>query len=195
MEILKNNAAQTFTVLLMALVILLNFYPSGFSQTETSTHKEARLTTLLLTPSIPNAQALGNESAKITLVEFGDYQCTFCKRFHVNTRELVINNFVDTGKVRFLFKDYPINDISPTNSSTLAAEASYCAADQHRYWEFHNELYDNWRGENTGWISPESLLVFAKNSGIGNVSQFSNCVGSHKYSTLVQQNYDLAVSL
>jgi protein-disulfide isomerase len=194
-EILKNNAAQTIAVLLMTLVILLNFYPRGFSQTETSTQKEARLTTLLLTPSIPNAQALGNESAKITLVEFGDYQCTFCKRFHVNTRELVINNFVDTGKVRFLFKDYPINDISPTNSSTLAAEASYCAADQYRYWEYHNELYDNWRGENTGWISPESLLVFAKNSGIGNVSQFSNCVGSHKYSTLVQRNYDLAVSL
>ena len=73
-EILKNNVAQTITVLLVTLMILLNFYPIGFSQTETSTQKEARLTTLLLTPSIPNAQALGNESAKITLVEFGDYQ-------------------------------------------------------------------------------------------------------------------------
>ena len=70
----------------------------------------------MLSPSIPNAQALGNESAEITLVEFGDYQCTFCKRFQAIIRELVINNFVDTGKVRFLFKDYPINDISPTNA-------------------------------------------------------------------------------
>ena len=180
----NNHVAQTVGVLLMALAILLNCCPRGFSQTETATEREARLTALLLAPSIPNAQALGNESAEITLVEFGDYQCTFCKRFHAITRELVINNFVD-----------PINDISPTNASTHAAEASYCAADQHRYWEYHDELYDNWRGENTGWVSPESLLVFAKNSGIGNVSEFSNCVGSHKYSTLVHQNYNLAISL
>src|SRR6476619_2719033 len=119
----NNHVAQTVGVLLMALAILLNCCPRGFSQTETATEREARLTALLLAPSIPNAQALGNESAEITLVEFGDYQCTFCKRFHAITRELVINNFVDTGKVRFLF----------TNSSTLAAEASYCAADQNRY--------------------------------------------------------------
>ncbi len=105
---------------------------------------------------------LGNESAKITLVEFGDYHCTFCKRFHVNTKDLLINNFVKTGKVRFLFKDFPINDISPTNSSTLAAEASYCAADQQRYWAYHDELYRNWKGENTGWVSADSLLLFDK---------------------------------
>lgn len=193
---LKNQKLQyTVTNVMVTMVMFLNFCPTGSGETETSTEREARLTALLLAPSASNAHALGNESAKITLVEFGDYQCTFCKRFHVNTKELVLNNFVETGKVLFLFKDYPINDISPTNSSTLAAEASYCAADQHRYWEYHDELYDNWRGENTGWVSPESLLVFAKNSGIGNVSEFSNCVGSHKYSTLVHQNYDLALSL
>ena len=146
----------------------------------------------MLAPSIPNALALGNESAEIILVWLGDYLCTFCKRFHATTRELVINNFLDTGKVRFLLKDYPINDILLTN---LPAEASYCEADQHRYWEYHDELYDNWRGENTGWVSPEPLMVFAKNSGIAIVSEFSNCVGSHKCSTLVHQNYDLAISL
>jgi len=95
----------------VTLVILLNCGPRGFCQTETSTEKEARLTALLLAPSITTARALGIESAEITLVEFGDYQCTFCKRFHAITRELVINNFVDGDKVRFLFKDYPINDI------------------------------------------------------------------------------------
>jgi protein-disulfide isomerase len=151
------------------------------------------LTALLLAPSIPNA--LGNEYAEIILVELGDYLCTFCKRFHANTREFVINNFVDTGMVRFLFNDYPINDISLTNTSTLPAEASYCEADQHRYWEYHDELYDSWRGENTGWVIPEPLMVFAKNYGIATVSEFSNCVGLHKHSTLVHQNYDLAISL
>ena len=160
---LKNHGAKIVGVLLMTLVIFLIFCPRGFGQGETSIEREARLTALLLAPSNPNARALGNESAKITLVEFGDYQCTFCKRFHAITRELVLSNFVDTGKARFLF----------TNSSTLAAEASYCAADQNRYWEYHKELYDNWRRDNTGWVSPESLAVFAKNSGIGNATEFS----------------------
>ncbi len=192
----KNQKLHlTITIVMVTFVMFLNFCPTGSGETETSTEREARLTALLLAPSASNAHALGNESANVTLVEFGDYQCNFCKRFHVNTKELVLRNFVETGKIQFLFKDYPINDMSPTNSSTLAAEASYCAADQHRYWEYHDELYDNWRGENTGWVSPESLLIFAKNSGIGNVSEFSNCVGSHKYSTLVHQNYNLAISL
>ncbi|MFI5405996.1 MAG: DsbA family protein [Nitrososphaerales archaeon] len=173
---LKNHVVQTVGVLLVTLVILLNCCPRGFCQTETSTEKEARLTALLLAPSIPNARA---------------YQCTFCKRFHAITRELVIYNFVDRGNVRFLFKDYPINDISPTNSSTLAAEASYCAADQLRYWEYHNELYYNWRGENTGWVSPESLqkipeLVTSLNFQIAS----AHTSIQHWYS----QNYDLAIS-
>ena len=85
-RILKNHVVQTVGVLVMTLVILLNCCPRGFGQTESSTEREARLTALLLAPSIPNAQALGNESAEITLVEFGAYQCNFCKRFHAITR-------------------------------------------------------------------------------------------------------------
>ena len=74
---LKNHVAQTVGVLLMTLAILLNCCPRGFSQTETATEKEARLTALLLSPPIPNAQALGNESAEITLVEFGGLSMHF----------------------------------------------------------------------------------------------------------------------
>jgi len=68
--------------------------------------------------------------------------------------------------VKFLFKDYPVNDIAPSNSSILASEASYCAADQAKYLEYHDQLYDNSRGENMGWISQNSLLEFAKLAGI-----------------------------
>jgi protein-disulfide isomerase len=106
-----------------------------------------------------------------------------------------MNNFVNSGMVKFLFKEYAITDIAPSSSSTLATEASYCAADQAKYWEYHDQLYDNSRVEITGWISQNSLPEFAKLAGIQNITGFSNCISSHKYSTLVQKNYDLAMSL
>ena len=179
---------------LVALIILTVWFGFAYGL-ETPEEKQARLTALLVAPSIPSANYLGNESAKVTLIEFGDYQCTFCKRFHAYTKDLVINNFVKTGVVKFLFKDYPVNDIAPYNSSTFASEASYCAADQAKYWEYYDQLYDNSRGENTGWITQKSLIDFAKLAGIGNITAFSDCLGSHKYSDLVQKNYDLAMSL
>ena len=64
------------------------------------------------TATISNAPALGNNNAPITLVEFGDYQCTYCHRFHSDTKDLILTNFVKNGKVKFLFKDFPINDLS-----------------------------------------------------------------------------------
>jgi Thioredoxin len=60
------------------------------------------------TPTISNAPALGNINAPITLIEFGDYQCTYCHRFYSDSKDLIVTNFVNTGKVRFLFKDFPL---------------------------------------------------------------------------------------
>jgi protein-disulfide isomerase len=62
----------------------------------------------------------------------------------------------------------------------LAAEASYCAGDQGRYWEYHDELYNNWGGERTGWINNDSLNKFAKSTDL-ELEQFSSCLSEHKY--------------
>ncbi|NOJ27161.1 MAG: disulfide bond formation protein DsbA [Nitrososphaera sp.] len=145
----------------------------------------------LTTPSIPNANALGSDAANITIVEFGDYQCTWCMRFHKETRDSIMTNYVDTGSVKFLFKDFPINDLADKASST-AAEASYCAADQGKYWEYHNELYHNWDGENTGWITKDSLRQFASNVEMPDQAEFNSCLDSGKYSKTVRDNYILA---
>lgn len=74
---------------------------------------------------------------------------------------MCVNNFVDTGQLRFIFKDFVINDLPFDRASTLAAEASYCAADQGKYWQYHDALYDNSDGENTGWVTEDSLRQFA----------------------------------
>ena len=137
---------------------------------------------------------LGN-SSNIIMVEFGDYQCTFCAKFHNETREQIMKNFVDLGKINFIFKDYIVNDIPTDKGSSMGAEASYCAGEQGKYWDYHAELYDNWKGEGTGWITNDSLKQFAKNIQIPNIEQFSNCIESNKYSRLVQTNDNIARSM
>lgn len=188
-------ASTVILVFSITLYLSLSHELKVANAIETPAERETRLTSDLSRPSNPSANFRGNESAKITLVEFGDYQCTFCKRFHSSVLDMLLNDFVITGKIRFLFKDFPINDIPPSNSSTLASKASYCAADQGKYWEYHDQLYDNSRGENTGWINQKSLIDFAKGAGVGNITQFSQCANSQKYSSLIEKNYDLAQSL
>ncbi len=149
----------------------------------------------LTTPVIPGAKAIGSDNATINIIEFGDYQCPFCARFNQETKDDLISKYVDSGIVRFGFKDLVINDLPQDKLSTLGAEASYCAADQNKYWEFHDEVYRNSRGENTGWITRESLIDFARNTNIDNISAFTECLDSHKHNPLVVENDMFAKNL
>ncbi|MGH9911645.1 MAG: DsbA family protein [Nitrososphaeraceae archaeon] len=144
-----------------------------------------------ISENVPVLAADGG-SSNITMVEFGDYQCQYCARFHNETKNQIMNNFVDTGQIKFVFKDFVINDLPSDRASTLAAEASYCAADQGKYWQYHDELYDNSRGENTGWVTENSLKQFATRIGIQNLTEFSGCIENHTHRDLVEANTQLA---
>ena len=145
----------------------------------------------LLSPSRVNASALGNEQSKITIVEFADYQCPFCAQFNKETKDSIIKNFVDTGKAKFMYKDLIVNDGSD-KASTLAAAASYCAAEQGMYWEYHDELFKNSKGENTGWVTKNSLMQFANNVRVPDLMKFSDCIDSDKYNEIVSENDSFA---
>jgi protein-disulfide isomerase len=132
-------------------------------------------------PVIQNASALGSDSANITIVEFGDYKCQYCARFHRETSNEIMDNYVNTGQAKFLFKDFVINDSAFDKGSTLASRASYCAADQEKYWQYHDEVYSNSEGENSGWVTKNSLMEFAKNVQIPDLMKFSECLDSQKY--------------
>ena len=119
---------------------------------------------------------VGNPNAPITILEWGDYQCTFCYKFHQSSLNVILEEYVDAGKVKIVFKDFPLNG----PDSILAAEASYCAEDQGKYWEYHDELYTNWAGERTGWINNNSLNKFAETVGL-ELEQFNLCLNEHKY--------------
>jgi protein-disulfide isomerase len=147
---------------------------------------------------VQNASALGSSSASITLIEFGDYHCQSCAKFYRETGEQLFNNFLKTGQIRFLFKDYIINDNNSSTADTSfpATEASYCAADQGKYWQYHNALYDFSQTANTTqWATKDNLKQLARNVGIANILQFSNCLESHKYTKTVNENNNFARSI
>ena len=127
---------------------------------------------------------LGNPNAPLTLVEFGDYQCTFCKKFFHETEESILINYVETGKVKMLFKDY----IVVNDDSLNAASAAHCANDQQMFWQYHSTLYENWDGEGTGWASFEHLHQFAATLGL-DMNEFSECMSESKWKELVNSSH------
>jgi protein-disulfide isomerase len=129
---------------------------------------------------------LGSQDASLTLVEFGDYQCMNCNRHFKNTEHLILQNYVETGKVKVIFVDFAF--IGP--DSIKAAQAAHCAQDQGKYWEYHDETYSNWDGENTGWASVGNLKKFAANINLDQ-NQFDKCLDSGKYAQKVKDNYSL----
>ena len=138
---------------------------------------------------------LGDENAPLTLIEFGDYQCTYCKKFFRETVESILINYVETGKVKMLFKDFIVVDGAVGgNDSMNAANAAHCANDQGMFWQFHSTLYNNWAGEGTGWVSSEQLNKFANTLEL-DMDEFSNCVSELKWKKLVNASHDDAIAL
>jgi len=143
--------------------------------------KNSKITLQMLSQN--GSPVLGNPDAPITIVEWGDYQCRYCHAFHQTGLNSLVQEYVNTGKANLVFRDFPLNGAD----SVLAAEASYCANDQNKYWGYHNELYKNWAGEKTGWVNRTSLDQFGTTVGL-NLGQFDKCLDENKYEKKVLDN-------
>ena len=128
---------------------------------------------------------LGSASAPITIVEFGDYQCEACYHWYHNTRADIIDNYIDTGEANLVFMDLPFLG----RDSITAAQATYCADDQGKYWEYHETLYNFQEAIDNGWASKDRLVSFAFNLDM-NLDEFNDCMDSSKYAKRVKANYD-----
>lgn len=176
----KNFLA--FSILVSALLIsgaLLYSTAPGIFNFERS-RTTASVGTL---PEIGDLPFLGEANAKVTIVEFGDYQCPFCERFFQETEPQIIENYVRTGKVKFAWRDFAFLG----EESFWAAEAARCANDQGKFWEYHNILFERQAGENQGAFSKANLKVFAGDIGL-NENEFSTCLDSGKYRAEVESD-------
>jgi len=122
--------------------------------------------------SYADAPVLGKSDAPVTLIEYSDYQCPFCKRHYLNTMPSLKENYIDTGKVKFIMREYPLTSIHPR--AMAASMAALCAKDQGKYWEMHNVLFDNQKA-----LSDDDIKSYSETIGL-NVDSFVVCMESSK---------------
>lgn len=143
-----------------------------------------------------NGAVLGDPKAPVTIVEFADFQCPFCARFYKFVGKTIIEEYVKTGKARFVYRDFAF--LGP--ESQAAAEAAKCAGEQDKFWPYHDRLYDyiwenyyskNKNGENVGAFSRDNLKKIAGESGLVR-SVFDACVDSGKFSEEVKKDAEAA---
>lgn len=114
---------------------------------------------------------LGDPNAPIIIIEFSDFQCPYCGKFFEQTEPALIREYVETGKVQFVYKHFAFLG----NASILAAQASECAADQGAFWPYHDRLFDAQSGENGGAFSQDNLIVVARDLGL-DMARFERCL-------------------
>ena len=123
--------------------------------------------------------ALGRPDAPLTVVEFTDYQCPYCRRFQAESWPRLRHDWIDTGKLRFIVRDLPLEIHS---AARPAAEAAHCAGEQGRFWRMHDLLL----GVQAD-LSPKGIDGYARAAGL-DMTRFHACVVAHKYSADIARN-------
>ena len=127
--------------------------------------------------NVEGALFLGRADAPVTVVEFSDYECPFCSRFFTTTLPALRSEYIDAGKVRYVFRDYPIDKLHP--HARKAAEAAHCAGDQGegKFWEMHDLLFRNAKA-----LAPAQLGEYARALGLDGAA-FDECLGSGRHAS------------
>ena len=130
--------------------------------------------------------ALGAADAPITIIEFSDFECPYCTRFHQETFALLLENYGD--QIRFVYRDFPLTSIHL--EAFPAAEAANCAREQGEYWAYHDKLFTG--GPQA--LGADNYIAYATELGL-DLEQFQECVASRRYQEEVQADLDYALAL
>ncbi|MDH3361534.1 MAG: DsbA family protein [Nitrosopumilus sp.] len=139
--------------------------------------------------SIDDDPIIGNTDAPITIIEFSDFQCPFCARFHTQTLPLILEEYIQEGKVKLVFRDFPIQSIHP--NALPASMAAECANEQGKFREMHDMLFENqnkWDKQDTG----NALALFSQYAAVMKLDQgvFDACLTSGKHIEEIRKDLD-----
>lgn len=128
--------------------------------------------------------SLGPADAPITLVEFSDFQCPFCRQWEQQTYQPLLAAY--PGKIRFVYRDFPLTSIHP--NAEPSAEAAQCANEQNAFWPFHDKLF------NSDTLSDAVYQQYAQDLNL-NMTQFNECYSTHKYQKAIQDDSNFALNM
>lgn len=132
---------------------------------------------------------LGNKNAKVTLVEFSDFQCPFCEQLFQESLPQIKKDYVDTGKVKIVYRQFPLVTIHP--NAQKAAEAAECANAQGKFWDYHDQLFQNqaeWESLDAAGAL-DKFVGYANNLGLDGQA-LAECVNSGKMAATIQKDVD-----
>lgn len=165
---------------------------SGFGRAATEPVEVAGLDDMETLVSMAQGVTVGDPDAPITIAEFADYQCPGCGGFALTVKPQLVANYVETGRAKFVFYDFPLTSIHP--HAFLAARAGRCANDQGRFWEFHEIIFRN----QSQWASKQQVTGdfadYAAQAG-ADKGTFEACLKSDAHADVVSANMRLAYEL
>jgi protein-disulfide isomerase len=192
-------------VLVTAAIVFMTLYkggsgsaaaaaPAGVAQNSGTAPTVATATVAAAMTLGPRDAILGNANAPVTLIEYGDYQCPFCGEFYSQTEPQIVQNYVNTSKVRMVFRDFAFLGAE----STAAAEAAQCAEDQNKLWAYHDALYSakvaddaNGGSEDDGFFNQTEFLKLAQQVGL-DIPTFTSCIDNNTDANIVAQEKSAA---
>jgi len=138
--------------------------------------------------SLDDDPVKGNQNAQVTIVEFSDFQCPFCARFFTQTLPQIQQDYIETGKAKLVYRDFPLDNIH--QNAKAASIAAQCANEQEKFWEYHDKLFEG----QTQWASLDTsdaantFKQYATELKL-NSDNFDSCLDSEKYLSEVNKDY------
>ena len=183
----KIGIAGAAVVLVTLVTIFGTSYMADFENNPRTVSQNDSQENKLKAIELKHAPVLGSDTATVTIIEVGDYQCHMCKKWFEETRPLIIDNYINTGKVNLVFIDMPFLGYD----STPASEATYCADDQGRYWDYHSALFEYQQEIDDGWASATRLQAIAFSLGL-DVEKFDECMTNDDHRAQVNFNMQMS---
>jgi len=193
---------------ILGVLLIISIFTGGFGFGSTSSNTPTGGTVVnrgsgaptgVVEVSADDDPVLGNSNAPVTIIEFSDYQCPFCRKFWTDTLPQIKTNYIDTGKVKLVYRDFPLDSIHPmAQKSAEAAQCVFNIGGNDKYWEFHDKIFKEQNKLDSGseqgpvkgtvQYTINDLKKWAKDIGVDE-TKFNKCLDDGKFASEVASDF------
>jgi protein-disulfide isomerase len=182
MRLKKKRQQRTATMLVIVVVALLLVAFMAIPSIVNKLRPAGPVTAVTSNPRpLADGRTMGNPDAPVVVEVFEDFQCPMCAVYTNDAGSKVVENYIASGQVYYVFRQYPfLDDTKVVKESDQAANASMCAAEQGSFWEYQDILFANQNGENQGAFNDKRLIAFAESISL-DIEKFNSCFEENRY--------------